>query len=88
MAKQVTSVVVSGTIGEFTQHEVLTDRTKIASYVRTCYNEGKTGGDFGNPTPMTDDELLAIVDEVGQSDDPEMDEMAWEEAIDNAPVTA
>ena len=64
-------VIISGDIGSFKTGQVLSDDAKIASYYRTCVNEGAD-----KPTTMTDEDILACVyahqDETMTPDDLDM----------------
>lgn len=55
---KVTSVTVSGHLHPFKQGQVLDDRPTIALYYRMSVNEGRDA-----PADITDETILAIIDE-------------------------
>lgn len=59
----VDKVIVSGNLGEFRGGQTLTDRREIALYYRLSVNEGAD-----EPTTLTTDEILEIIDNVDVSE--------------------
>jgi hypothetical protein len=77
--QKVTSVTVVGNLGVFHGGQVLTDRSTIASYIRTILDTERD-----TPVTITDETILALIDEEvipeGMCDEDK--EIVWVEAIE------